>query len=156
MIRRSGTGKQTGIGDRNIGACRGILTSRCHLDHTRKHHRGNSRFSLHSLFERMHSRTKSFSSVNLTLTQACMRLQSWTSYPSFLRSEHTDRNVKLKPTVLFTTLSTHIEIGITWCYRKPFHVVFPPCKASNPIFIPLLFILIFATAPIGFVHVLLF
>ena len=48
------------------------------------------------------------------------------------RSEHTDRNVELKPTVLLRTIPTHLEIVITWCYRKPFHIVFPPCKVSNP------------------------
>ena len=38
----------------------------------------------------------------------------------------------LKPTVLFRTTPTHLEIVITWCYRKPFHLTYPPCKVSNP------------------------
>ena len=25
-----------------------------------------------------------------------------------------------------------LEIVTTWCYRKPFYIVFPPCKVSNP------------------------
>ena len=25
-----------------------------------------------------------------------------------------------------------LEIVITWCYRKPFYIVLPPCKVSNP------------------------
>ena len=37
------------------------------------------------------------------------------------RSEHTDWNVVLKPMVLFRTTPTHLDIVITWCYRKPFH-----------------------------------
>ena len=49
-----------------------------------------------------------------------------------ISSEHTDQNVKLKPTVLFRTTPTHLEIVITWCYRKPFHIVVSPCKVSNP------------------------
>ena len=48
------------------------------------------------------------------------------------QSEHTDRNIELKPTVLFRTTPTHLEIIITWCYRKPFHIVLSPCKDSNP------------------------
>ena len=39
--------------------------------------------------------------------------------PSRRQSEHTDRNVKLKPTVLFRTTPTHFITS--WCYRKPFH-----------------------------------
>ena len=38
------------------------------------------------------------------------------------RSEHTDQNVKLKPLVLFRTTPTHLEIIITWCYRKPYYI----------------------------------
>ena len=34
------------------------------------------------------------------------------------RSEHTDQNVELKPTVLFRTIPNSLEIVITWCYRK--------------------------------------
>ena len=38
----------------------------------------------------------------------------------------------LKPTVLFRTTPTHLEIIITWCYLKPFCIVFPPFQVSNP------------------------
>ena len=48
------------------------------------------------------------------------------------RSEHTDRNIELQPTVLFRTTPNSLEIVIAWCYRKPFYIVFPPCKVSNP------------------------
>ena len=48
------------------------------------------------------------------------------------RSEHTDQNIKLKPTVLFRTTPTQLEIIITWCYRKPCYIVYSPCKVSNP------------------------
>ena len=34
---------------------------------------------------------------------------------------------ELKPTLLFRTTRTHLEIVITWFYRKLFCVVFPPC-----------------------------
>ena len=48
-------------------------------------------------------------------------------------SEQTEWNVELmKPTVLFRTTPTHLEIIITWCYRKPVYIVFPPFKVSNP------------------------
>ena len=30
-----------------------------------------------------------------------------------------------------------LEIVITWCYRKPFYIVFPPCKVSNPTYLKL-------------------
>ena len=26
------------------------------------------------------------------------------------------------------------DITCTWCYRKPFHIIFPPCKVSNRTF----------------------
>ena len=48
------------------------------------------------------------------------------------RSEHTDQNVELKPTVIFRTTPTQLEIIITWCYCKPYYIKFPPCKVSNP------------------------
>ena len=38
------------------------------------------------------------------------------------RSEHADRNVELTQTVRLRTTQL-IEIIITWCYRKPFHVI---------------------------------
>ena len=44
--------------------------------------------------------------------------------------KHTDRNVELKTKGSFQNHPTH--------YRKPFHIVFPPCKVSNPT-IPVLF-----------------
>ena len=31
----------------------------------------------------------------------------------------------------FKTTPPHLEIIITWCYRRPFHIVFPPFKVSN-------------------------
>ena len=34
--------------------------------------------------------------------------------------------------VLFRSTPSHLEIVITWCYRKAFYIVFPPCKVSNP------------------------
>ena len=36
------------------------------------------------------------------------------------RSEHIDRNVKLKPTVIFRTSPTHQRQSLLWCYRKTF------------------------------------
>ena len=44
-------------------------------------------------------------------------------YAQRRRSEHTDRNVELKPMVLFRTSPTHWEIIITWCYCKLSHVI---------------------------------
>ena len=60
------------------------------------------------------------------------------------RSEHTDRNVELKPiSMLWSTIRAHwlkrwvetkgsfqnhpnsLEIVITWCYRKPFYICIP-------------------------------
>ena len=35
-------------------------------------------------------------------------------------SEHTDRNVKLKPTVHFRCIPTYLEIIITCCDREPY------------------------------------
>ena len=35
------------------------------------------------------------------------------------RSEHTDRPAELKPTVIFRTTPTQLEIIISWCYSKP-------------------------------------
>ena len=32
-----------------------------------------------------------------------------------------------------------LEIVITWCYRNPFHIIFPPCKVSNPTILILTF-----------------
>ena len=77
---------------------------------------------------------------DLTFRSVCSdrlleRIETNGSFQFFRRrseSEHTDRNVELKPSVLFRTTPTHLEIVITWCYRKPFHVVFPPRKVSNP------------------------
>ena len=34
-----------------------------------------------------------------------------------------------------------LEIVIKWCYRKPFYIVFPPCKVSNPTYMKCLFFL---------------
>ena len=62
---------------------------------------------------------------------------TWFVYKAFSRrsSEHTDRNVELKSTILFRTTPTHLEIIITWCYRKPYYILFPPCKISNPTYL---------------------
>ena len=65
-----------------------------------------------------------------------IRIHSLTSMqhqsPAFSRrSGHTERNVELKPTVLFRTNSTHFEIVITWCYRKFFYIVFHHAKSKS-------------------------
>ena len=42
---------------------------------------------------------------------------------------------RVNPTVLFRTTPTHLEIVITWCYRKLFYILFAPCKVSNPTYL---------------------
>ena len=39
------------------------------------------------------------------------------------RLKHTDWNIELKPTVLFWTTPTPLDIVITWYYHKPFHTL---------------------------------
>ena len=44
-------------------------------------------------------------------------------------SEHTDRTT-YSWNGSFQNHPNTLEIVITWCYRKPFHIIFPPCKVS--------------------------
>ena len=41
--------------------------------------------------------------------------------------------VELKPQVLFRTTPTHLEIVITWCYRKPVHIPLYITSSYTPI-----------------------
>ncbi len=47
------------------------------------------------------------------------------------RSKHTDRNVESLTTGSFQNLHNSKKIS-TWCYRKPYFFILPPCKVSNP------------------------
>ena len=60
------------------------------------------------------------------------------------RSEHTDRKVELKPTVLFRTTPTQLEVFIACCYRKAYFNVLPPCKVSNLTISIILFLILFS------------
>ena len=66
-----------------------------------------------------------FSDLHLRITNCVSRVHVLSGAAfSRRRSEHTHRNVELKPTVLFRTTPTHNswEIATTWCYRKPVHI----------------------------------
>ena len=52
-----------------------------------------------------------------------------------VRSVCSDRLLEKAGVETNNSLQNHpnsLEIVITWCYRKPFRIVFPPCKVSNP------------------------